>query len=451
MINIFMWQIKKVDLVAHCLHTVLMPAFSLEEELLAHLIEEQVFQALSNVDGSSRSHTSSTKLRLVIVRQSLTADSSTLTLPSLPFLAQGKNSIFLGSSAFWDRSTLMVLMQSRDEIWLPLIALKTLESSNWQHGKRMAYIQWLDTCGFTEPRSLQSKLTRSMLFGYLDFLKKFKSTMLAMFATSHSEMHSSTAAVQSFFFKNSEKNGLKKLLRGKDVSEWWLRTLGLYMQRQPQEQPKLFQLEPRSFEAKKASFVFNLHVNKQASLKKGQHEINVHCGLPFQIAQVRDVPLFPDDPLSSHLALYCDLPENQKKRRKVESLSSRSLNEREFLCSMFCKSEYTREVGASHVFLMNDFGAFDTPGPPFQGLRCVGQALETLLSTLLHTASFNTLKDALDSANSWNALLKECFSSDFSISYDVSALTEHKILEEPTSPLTPVTNLQSFIKRKRTS
>jgi hypothetical protein len=391
-----------------------------------------------------QSDSKSTSLKLSIQRY-CTNDASSEGLPKLPSLCQSKNIVYLNSTVRWNRSTLVMLFQEQNTpneespskllkadledagtkpstAYIPLVAFKTLESTKDSDHKALSYIQWIDTSGLTKPRGLQSSITRGLLWGYYDFLTTIGISYVSLFATPHQDYQigNTNSTLMSFIFKGSEMNPRKNQLVGKDVAHWWLRHFFQYKKEKNRES-QIYLFRPCASNNEKEAFI-------------GGENIAYTPGLPFKIDCASSIPLFPDDPIASHLASFIKEGEGTEK-----------IHEKTFVSSLAFRQEYQRCVGAAHVF-------FELPPPRSREILYQepesGCTIEMTVDKILEETMFSSDMEALGSASQLGAIVGLDALDAFVYYYaeDVPDKIPKSIAEKARAP---IRDLQSLIKRKK--
>lgn len=252
------------------------------------------------------------------------------------------------------------------------------------------FVQYVDTSGFFRPRSEQSKFTKLLLQGFVQFVGAEEVNLLA-------------CAKPSFLFPLSHKNALKKPLKASDLTKWWISQLrGSY----------------------EKIIVFSPTV-------KIQNDSAVVSELPFGDSEC---PLFEQDVKLCHFnALYSP---------------DWKWNSREFFSTITIREEFNQSDGAiirAHSKKLPSKESIQTPVEHSNAL------FQQVLSTLLSDCQFDSIEQAELSSKNLLLLLKENHLHSFSVKAKAPQKRQIPLEEKQPPPQAPppVHNIQSLIKRKK--
>lgn len=231
----------------------------------------------------------------------------------------------------WTRSTNIILSQyqhtkENEKSRMAIISLKVLEAHSTTLSNNssiyldpndsIAYIQYVDTSGWTFPRNIQSYLTSAIVHGYMTAAFKYLHIdWIIWYATGHD------INPPSFIFSGSEKNqDQKKPLLGKNVADWWVKILSTWSLIDHTE--RIFIWSPHY------GLCNNSQSNKtwQSSSSRSNYKpLNYSQMIPFQHdSKANIVPYFPDDPISRH----------------YDTMNPISMTMKEFFLSLAFRPEY---------------------------------------------------------------------------------------------------------------
>lgn len=320
------------------------------------------------------------------------------------------------------------------------------------------YIQYVDTTGLVKPRSLQSALTRSLLNAYFCYARDILQVSFA---------HLFASPKPSLLFAGSESHGRKAVLNGKQLISWWLALLTETFIDDSQVQTSIYAYSP-SEELHSSSTKHTRQCIEKLNSRYESQTLRFQYGLPYRGADsaLEVVPAFQDDPKWRHLEALLDAPgesRNSRKRQKRDPAHS-DLTVREFFETLGIRSDFAKDHSALICVQFHDHNSTMSCDSHYTRRSDAATSILSLLKTL----TFETDSEATRSSSRLIAILKMTGTVAYPVAHgftdensDPSHCNRFKEIISSIHPSdvvtsrfdtaddnTPVSDLQSFIKRK---
>jgi hypothetical protein len=313
----------------------------------------------------------------------------------------------------------LLLSQKQGDDVVAIIAIQILEAHSGSKEpdihpiRNLAYVQFVDTSGWTGPRVLQARLTEAMIHGYILAARLYLCIdWIIWYATGH---ENDQGRAGSLFFSGSENNTKKTRLIGKQVADWWVKVTS---HSNLNTRPYIWSPVLDSSEAPK------IWANSRGD------DLEYIPMTPLRLDRIaeRDIPRFPDDPISRHYeALY-------------EKASKDTV--RMFLASLSLRPEYRKGHGY-HFWLPLDNK---------------NRSLSVECDTACHSIDHHICHDKLDFSTleqgykSTKYILEALGPCPCTSSWDVTVSVAPRgqmLVKEKTTQAEPK-DIQSLVKRKKT-